>query len=81
MIFKHNDVYCGIRNITELKGLVEADPEIITIWVDGSKRHPPEDDKSCSVTSFDTEYILDNNGTIDELKTHISTLMKTIKGK
>lgn len=81
VIFSNKDVYCGIRNITELKGLLEASPEIVTIWVDGSGRHPPEDDKSCTVTPFDMEYILDNNGTIEELKTHIDTLMKSIKGK
>lgn len=79
-IFEDKDIYCGIRNITEYGGLRDIDLGVISIWVDASKRHPPEDDKSCTVTSKDMDYILDNNGTLEELKTHISTLMKQIKG-
>jgi hypothetical protein len=78
VIYKHNDIYCGIRNITEFDELEEAGLFDVSIWVDGSKRHPPESDKSCTVTSKECDIILDNNGTLEDLKVNISKLMKDL---
>ncbi len=78
IIFSTHDIYCGIRNITEYKGLMKTSPHILSIWVDASERHPPEDDKSCTVTADDMDIILDNNGTLEELKVHIAHIMKLL---
>lgn len=78
IIFSEHDIYCGIRNITEYKGIREVDPGAISIWVDASKRHGPEDDKSCTVTPDDMDIILDNNGTIDELRAQIKDLVAAL---
>jgi len=78
VIFNNKDVYCGIRNITEYNGIREADPGIISVWVDASKRCDPEDNSSCTVTAEDMDIVLHNNGTIDELKTQIGMLVEAL---
>ncbi|MEE8597955.1 MAG: hypothetical protein V3S69_00255 [Dehalococcoidales bacterium] len=77
-IFEDKDVYCGIRNITEYAAIRENIPDTLSIWVDASKRCEPEDDKSCTVTPDDMDIILDNNGTIDELKAQINDLVAAL---
>jgi hypothetical protein len=77
-IFEGKDVYCGIRNIAEFEGLKYDSCFDLSIWVDASERHPPEDDKSCTVTADDMDIILDNNGTLEELKVHIAHIMKLL---
>lgn len=75
VIFKHNDIYCGIRNLTEFDELEEAGLFDVSIWVDASERHPPESNGSCTVTAKEMDIVLDNNGTIEDLKVNIGKLM------
>lgn len=62
LIFNKADIYCGLRNINELKAMRKI-PGLIdkVIWVDASNRIPPEDISSCTITADDCDYILDNN--------------------
>lgn len=75
-IFKENEVYIGIRNKRELDA-VKADSRFnpLVIWVDASKRAQPEPESSMTIKQKDADYTLDNNGTIDDLKANIFTLM------
>jgi hypothetical protein len=75
-IFKENEVYIGIRNKRELDA-VKADSRFnpLVIWVDASKRTQPEPESSMTIKQKDANYILDNNGTIDDLKANIFSLM------
>lgn len=77
-ILAENDIYCGLRNIEELEearrqGVIDA-----VIWVDASKRLPPEPFNSCSITAQDCGYILDNNGTREELKERVDYMVNNI---
>jgi hypothetical protein len=61
-----DDIYCGLRNIREfeaLQGLVD-----FSIWVDASKRLPPEPETSITIRPEDCDFILDNNGSLNDLK-------------
>ncbi|MDB5550523.1 MAG: cof, RDJLphi1 gp18 [Rhizobium sp.] len=61
-LFAIHDIYCGLRERTEFVALKEAEIIDFTIWVDASKRCPPEGELSCTVTPDMADYILDNNG-------------------
>lgn len=67
LVFKDNDIYCGIRAKDELEAVIkEFNPMVF--WVDASNRHPLEPKNSMQL-SYDPdrfEYI-DNNGTLKEL--------------
>lgn len=66
-LFAKFDVYCGLRNLDEFKALKEQQVVDFAIWVDASKRLPPEDASSITLGPQHCDYILDNNGTRDEL--------------
>jgi hypothetical protein len=56
------DIYCGMRNHVEFLALRAAGVIDFTIWVDASRRCPPEPESSCTVTPDMADYVLDNNG-------------------
>ena len=65
--FQKNDVYCGNRSREEVQAAREAGLFDYAIWVDASQRLPLEDASSISVTEADADFIIDNNGTEEEL--------------
>jgi hypothetical protein len=75
-IFKQNDIYVGIRNKRELDA-VKADPRFdpFVVWVDASKRVTPEPGSSMGITINDADYVVDNNGTVDDLANNIDALV------
>ena len=77
-IFTKHDIYCGIRNAPEFHALRNAGVFDIAIWVDGSERHRRESKSSCSVESWMADYVLDNNGNLDDLERGLTSLMTTI---
>lgn len=77
-IFAEHGVYCGLRHHAEFNALRNAGEFDVSIWVDGSERHPPEDRSSCSVEPWMADYVLDNNGDLDDLRRNLSVFMGTI---
>lgn len=77
-IFAEHGVYCGLRHHAEFNALRNAGEFDVSIWVDGSGRHPPEDRSSCSVEPWMADYVLDNNGTLEDLGRNLGSLMGTI---
>lgn len=71
-IYKDNDIYVGMRNERELETVRKEGLYDYSIWVDRSKHIVPESLASCSVTPAMANFILDNNGTLEQLK--INTL-------
>jgi hypothetical protein len=67
-LYAEYDIYCGIRNGNELRALKAQGVTEFTIWVDASRRLPPEDPASISVSEMDADYIIDNNGTLNDLR-------------
>ncbi|MNL63682.1 hypothetical protein D3C87_1878370 [compost metagenome] len=48
------------------------------IWVDASDRLPPEDASSCTVEPWMADFVLDNNGTLEDLKLNLQQLMGSL---
>jgi dephospho-CoA kinase len=79
-IFEGHDIYCGIRNKEEFLALSESGSFDVSIWVDSSERHPIEDTSSCTVTADDMDIVLDNNGTLEDLKEEVRRMYEHIQG-
>lgn len=62
-ILKDNDCYVGMRDRDEvLQSHTEGLFDLI-VWVDASRRLPPESTQSCTVTMDDAHFVIPNNGT------------------
>lgn len=70
------DVYIGMRSMEEFKASVHLFDFVL--WVDASRRLPPETTKSCTVGPECAHYIIDNNGNIE---TAIQDALNKIKTK
>lgn len=67
-IYKDNDIYVGMRSDIELEAVRKEGLFNYSIWVDRSKHVAPEPSTSCSVTPAMAHHVLDNNGTLEQLK-------------
>lgn len=72
-----NDIYCGLRNKRELLALREQKVVDMVIWVDASKRLPPEPESSMTIAAEDCDVVLDNNGTLGELDYEVDYFIRT----
>lgn len=80
-IFEQNDVYCGIRNAREFHALKNAGVVTWSIWVDAAERGMPIEDKSsCTVEPWMADFVLDNNGSLEDLERNLEVLMQGIFG-
>jgi hypothetical protein len=73
-LFAEFDIYIGVRNHVELAGMKTAGLFDYSIWVDRSKILPPESNLSSSVNPSMADYILDNNGTLEQLEVRTRNL-------
>ncbi len=78
-IFKHCDVYCGMRSIDEFRAAKSAGVFDYAVWVDGSKRLPAEPSDSCTIKPSDADYIIDNNGCSSDLRFEVYRMMQELK--
>jgi len=70
-LYEQYDIYCGIRNRPELQALKDEGTVEFTIWVDASRRHPPEPATSITVGPDQADYLIDNNGTLRDLVANV----------
>lgn len=75
-IFATCNVYCGLRSKVELDAILQAFPDCVVIWVDALARVGHTQD-AIDITPADAHHILDNNGTHDDLRRRIQTLLFT----
>lgn len=87
-----NDIYCGLREIRELEALsliwVNDPPPLrsrsplidIAVWIDASQRLPREPETSITIGPNDCDYILNNNGNLDNLHGQVTALYLHLKG-
>jgi hypothetical protein len=75
-IFSENNLYVGIRSREEF--LAAKPLANLAIWVDASKRVPPEDESSCTILREDCDAVLDNNGTEEELSERVIRLCSNL---
>jgi hypothetical protein len=74
-IFANYNIYAGIRNHREYFVAKNANVFDHSIWIDRSMHQPNEDKSSCSVEPWMADFILDNNGSIDDLRHYLSSLL------
>ena len=77
-IFEISDIYAGLRNKREFHGIVNAGLVDHTIWIDRSDHLPPEPKSSMTIEPWMTDYIVDNNGSLEDLYFNIDTLYNTL---
>lgn len=69
-----NDLYVGIRDTGELLAAQQLG-NVVTVWVDASCRVEPEQASSMNLTPDMADHMLDNNGTLGELKARVDELV------
>ena len=72
----NNDIINGCRNDAEFAICKQLRIFDKSIWVDASKRLPVEDSTSCQITATSCDFVVDNNGTIAELKKQLNDFMQ-----
>lgn len=77
-IFKEHDIYCGLRNKDEMTAMKAEGVYDYSIWVDRSQHLPPEDSSSMNITKDMADFVIDNNGTLEELQHNTCRLMDYI---
>ncbi len=77
-IFEEHDVYCGLRSKTELNALKNQGTVDLIIWVDRSEHAPVEGADSCTVEPWMADFVLDNNGSLEDLAFNLDQLMGTV---
>jgi len=77
-IFKENDIYCGLRNKAEFHAMRNTHIFDYSIWVDRSDHLPLEDKKSMTLEIWMADYVIDNNGSLADLKRNTEQLMDTL---
>ena len=80
-LIEGSNIYVGMRRRAELiacraQGLFDA-----VKWVDASKRKPPEDSSSMELCPEDADYIVDNNGSLSDLRSNAQSLLQMLSNQ
>jgi len=67
-ILDRADAYVGMRDLQEMESAVAEKLFDHIIWVDASKRLPPEPIESFNIPQSFADITIDNNGTLEEFK-------------
>jgi hypothetical protein len=73
-IFEVSDIYCGLRNKREFHAIRNNGLVDYVIWVDRSDYLETEPKSSMSLEPWMADYIIDNNGTLEQLYRNIDDL-------
>jgi hypothetical protein len=73
-IYEVSDIYVGIRRKEEFEAVKKEGLFDYSIWVDRSKIMPPEPTTSNTVSADMANYVIDNNGTLEQLKIRTRSL-------
>ena len=74
-IFAENDIYCGLRNKAEFHAMRNTGVFDYCVWVDRSNHLPLEDRSSMNLEIWMADYVIDNNGTLEDLDRSVCELM------
>jgi dephospho-CoA kinase len=77
-IFAENEIYCGLRNKAEFHAMRNTGVFDHAIWVDRCDHLPQEDKSSMSLEIWMADYVIDNNGTVDQLRRNVKDLVETL---
>lgn len=74
-IFQENDIYVGIRSRLEFYGTINSGIVDHVIWIDADNQRGLESQTSCDVKPWMADYIISNNGTLQELRDNVNQVM------
>ena len=80
-ILEYTDAYVGMRDREEIDECINQGLFNLIIWVDASKRLPPEPTDSFNIDPSCADIIIDNNGTEEEFKKRAIRLGKILFNK
>ena len=69
-----NDIYVGMRCIDELNACIDIKLFDLVVWVDASERKPPESKESITIEQTDDMYVVNNNGSLEDLYSEVEDL-------
>lgn len=72
-----SDIYVGMRADEEYHATIDA-VELHVIWVQDERKEPESRD-SCTVEPSMATYILDNSGTLEQLRDNISVMVQILQ--
>ena len=78
-IFADHDIYCGTRNEAEFMAIKEENLFDCSVWVDAGKRVPAETTSSCTVSCEMADMLVDNNGSLQDLRWEVAGLVKILR--
>lgn len=78
-ILEMADCYVGMRDRGEILECKEQGLFDIIIWVDASERLPLEDASSFNIDKNDADFIVDNNGTLEQFKERVIRIGKILQ--
>jgi dephospho-CoA kinase len=77
-IFNNYDIYCGLRNMAELEAMIAEGIVDCIVWVDASERLEPEPSTSITITKSDCDFVVSNNGSLEDLKVEVQKLVEKL---
>ena len=78
-ILVNSDCYVGMRDREEILECIKQGIFDLIIWVDASDRLPLENSDSFNIDKSCADIIIDNNGTLEELKARVSRFGNILK--
>lgn len=76
LIYAKNDIYVGIRNYDEYMALRHERAFDVAVWIDASKRLPPEGEGSCTVKPCHADEVIDNNRSLNYTYRQLDQVMR-----
>lgn len=80
-ILAEHDIYCGLRSSREFFAARNAGAFYRAIWVDRSWHAPEEALSSCTVKPWMADHVLDNNGSLDDLRFGLRVLIDRVESE
>lgn len=77
-IFREHDIYCGLRDKREFHAMRNTGVFDYCIWVDRSDHLPKENQDSMTLEPWMADFVIDNNGSLEELEFNTTALVKHI---
>ena len=78
-MFEAYDIYCGLRNKREFFAMQNTGVFDYCIWVDRSMHLEAEATDSMSLEQWMSDFTIDNNGTLEDLKFNLDQLMSHLE--
>lgn len=80
MLERGYDLYVGMRKLDELRACQEKGIFDYVVWVDGSKRLPPETGSmDITLENSNADYVIDNNGPEADLPQHVAAFIEHVQ--